>query len=160
MNYSSNVCMKCNCREHDNYISKNKKFIIHRCDCGHTWRTKNPEYKEEKKKAYIVGHSWGICDDDITVGVFLNKDIAEAYIKKKNIPRDEAMKQMKMCKKCRKCNYYDNPKDNVFSLANKCSKAKISVDRHGKYCENDVNDYYEAANGTDHWWCSEVDLMN
>lgn len=54
MNYSFNVCMKCNCREHDNYISKNKKFIIHRCDCGHTWRTKNPEYKEEKKKAYIV----------------------------------------------------------------------------------------------------------
>lgn len=70
------------------------------------------------------------------------------------------MKQMKMCKKCRKCNDYDNPKDNVFSLANKCSKAKISIDRHGKYCENDVNDYYEAANGTDHWWCSEVDLMN
>lgn len=45
MSFSTNVCCKCFCREHNNWISKDKKYIIHKCSCGHKWKTKNFDFR-------------------------------------------------------------------------------------------------------------------
>lgn len=111
-------------------------------------------------KVYLVGHSWDICDDDITVGVFLNKEKAEKYVNEHNIPRQEKEKQQKICQKCRKYNEYDNPEDDAFILSGECPLSKIETDRHGAYCEHDISDPYGGLSGTDYYYVSELDLLD
>lgn len=110
-------------------------------------------------KAYLVGHSWGCTNDDITIGIFLDKDKAEKYVDENNIPYEKAEKQQKMCRECRKCDDYDRPED-VFSLADECQFAKIGVDRHGKYCENDKHGEYSGMSEVDYYYMSELDLLD
>lgn len=110
-------------------------------------------------KAYVVGHTWGICDDIITTGVFLNKEKADRYVDIHNVPRDEAEKKYEMCKLCRKCDINDVSEDGVFILSDTCENAKLDTDRHGVYCENDKHDYYDAIGGTSYYSLNEVDLI-
>ena len=78
-----------------------------------------------------------------------------------NIPYEKAEKQQKMCRRCRKCDDYDDaPKEDVFSLADECQFARIGVDRHGKYCENDKHDTYGGMSGVDYYYMSELDLLD
>ncbi|WP_024347410.1 hypothetical protein [Lacrimispora indolis] len=111
-------------------------------------------------KAYLVGHSWGICGDGIEEGVFLDKEKAEKYVQENNIPYENARKQQELCRDCRKCDEYDRPEDEIFSLAEECQFAKIGVDRHGKYCENDKHDEYSGMSGVDYYYMSELDLLD
>ena len=112
-------------------------------------------------KAYLVGrYSAGFdCFDDenIPIGIFLNKEKAEKYVKENKFP---SKKQQKMCRRCRDCDDYDGtPKDGIFSLADECELTNIGVDQHGKYCQNDKHDTYDSLIGVD-YYMSELDLLD
>lgn len=115
-------------------------------------------------KAYLVGRSPGssFCfDGDITIGIFLDKGKAEKYVEENNIPYEKAEKQQKMCRRCRDCDDCDDtPKGYTFSLVDECQLAKIGVDRHGKYCENDMHSEYSERSGIDYYFMSELDLLD
>lgn len=110
-------------------------------------------------KVYIVSESWGTCDDSSYVGAFLDEKQADNYIAEHRKPREEDEKQHKRCRKCRRCdsnNYED--RNNYFDLRNQCDKAVIKKDRNGKYCENDLSEYYQISSND--YWKEEIELLD
>lgn len=112
-------------------------------------------------KVYLVYESWGICDDESCVGAFLDEKKADKYIEEHMIPRNKELEQLKMCDKCRcrdKEDYHrTNEYDEIFLLENECPFAKIGVDRNGKYCENEIEEYYRMK--TNEYWKVEIDII-
>ena len=110
-------------------------------------------------KVYLVYQSWGTCDDSSIVGAFLDEKQADDYIFEHRKPRVEDEKQHEKCRKCRRCDTKKYGDDNeYFDLRNKCDKAKIGKDRNGKYCENDLSEYYYI--NSDDYWKNEVELLD
>ncbi len=112
-------------------------------------------------KVYLVYESWGTCDDSSCVGAFLNEGKADAYIEEHMIPRNNELKQLERCGKCRcrdKDNYnYSHEYDEVFLLENECALAQIGTDRHGKYCENEIEEYYRM--NTNSYWKVPIEII-
>lgn len=112
-------------------------------------------------KAYIVYQSWGTCDDSSILGIFLDKTKANAYVSDHMIPRNKELEQHEKCKICRCCDKADyhctHDYDYIFNLENDCINAKIGEDRYGKYCENDISDFYSLSTST--FWASEVEII-
>lgn len=104
-------------------------------------------------KCYLVYESWCTCDDSSVIGVFLDKDKAEEYIRVKNIDRK---KEEVKHEKCALCVEYTEG-ETCFKLKDICEEAKILKDRHGDYCENDMSDYYQAIS-TNSYWIVESEL--
>lgn len=110
-------------------------------------------------KVYLVYEYRGICDDSNIVGAFLDEKQADDYIFEHRKPRVEEEKQHEKCRKCRRCDTKKHGDDNeYFDLRNKCDNAKIGKDRNGKYCENDLSEYYHI-NSYD-YLKSEVELLD
>lgn len=105
-------------------------------------------------QVYLVYASWGTCDDSSCIGAFLDEQKADEYIREHMIPRNEELIQHEKCKKCRCCDEkdynYTNDYDEVFKLEKDCSIAKIGMDRNGRYCENDISEYYSMTS-SDYW---------
>ena len=112
-------------------------------------------------KVYLVYESWGTCDDSSCVGAFLDESKADSYIEEHMIPRNNELVQHEKCKKCRCCdeeNYrYSHEYDEVFTLENSCDQAKIGTDRNGKYCENDIHEYYSMSSDT--YWKVPIEII-
>lgn len=110
-------------------------------------------------KVYLVSESWGTCDDSSYVGAFLDEKQANDYITEHRKPREADEKQHERCRKCRRCdskNYGD--RNEYFDLRNQCDKAIIKKDRNGKYCENDLSEYYSISSND--YWKTEVELLD
>ena len=110
-------------------------------------------------KVYLVYKSWGSCNDSSIVGAFLDEKQADNYVSEHRKQRAEDEEQHEKCRKCRRCDtkrYGDN--NEYFDLRNKCDKAKIEKDRNGKYCKNDLSDYYHID--SDDYWKNEVELLD
>ena len=109
-------------------------------------------------KAYLVYGSWGICDDSSIVGIFLDENKADEYIKEHNKAREEENKRYEKCSKCRGENYANEEDGAIFRFKNSCGKAIIKEDRHGLYCENDDSEYYETVHSNSYWKV-ETDIL-
>jgi len=101
------------------------------------------------KKAYLVYESWGICDDSSVIGVFLDENNADEYVKEHNKEREEEIKLYEKCSKC--IERRTNENEETFRLKDSCENAVIKEDRHGLYCENDMSDFYKGANSNAYW---------
>lgn len=112
-------------------------------------------------KVYLVWESWGTCDDKSCVGAFLNEEKADQYIEEHMIPRNKELEQHEKCKVCRCCNehdlHYSHKYNEVFRLENECPVAKIGTDRNGKYCENDISDYYSMESNS--YWKTSYKII-
>ena len=108
-------------------------------------------------KAYVISHSWGVCDDDSIDCVMLDKEKAQEYVDKMNEPRRVAKKLYEKCCECRN-DEYDCEVQGQYKLKESCELCKMNKDRYGEYCENDKSDYYQALSGTDLWFMEEVEL--
>jgi len=97
------------------------------------------------EKAYLVYESWGICDDSSVVGVFLNENKADEYVKEHRKDRKDEMERYEKCNKCKE------EGGEIFILKKSCENAVIKEDRHGLYCENDMSDYYRGVDSNDYW---------
>ena len=110
---------------------------------------------------YLVYESWGTCDDSSCIGAFLDESKADTYIKEHMIPRNKELEQHEKCIKCRCCDKesyrYSHEYDEVFVLENSCEHAKIGTDRNGKYCENDIHEYYSMSSNT--YWKTTIEII-
>lgn len=108
-------------------------------------------------KAYIV-YEWAVTwDDSFPVAVFLDEQKCDEFIKEKNKAWEEDHKKYEQCNKCRydDSGFYHND-DNDFILQDLCGRAEIKKDRHGLYCENEL-DYYDIK--SKHYTKTVVDLI-
>lgn len=112
-------------------------------------------------QVYLVYESWGICDDESCVGAFLDEAEADKYISEHMIPRNRELEQHEKCKRCRCCDeedyHYTHKYDEVFRLKNECQNAEIGIDRNGKYCDNDISDYYSM--NTNNYWKVPIEII-
>ena len=112
-------------------------------------------------KVYLVYESWGTCDDSNCIGAFLDENKANEYVNEHMKPREKELEQLKLCDKCRcrdKKDYdYTHDYDETFLLENECPLAKIGVDRNGKYCENEIEEYYNMY--TNSYWVVPIEII-
>lgn len=112
-------------------------------------------------QVYLVYESWGTCDDSSCVGAFLDESKADEYINEHMIPRKKELEQHEKCKECRGRDeidfFCDHEYDEVFRLESECPVAKVETDRNGKYCENDISDYYSM--NTNSYWKVPIELI-
>ena len=102
-------------------------------------------------KAYLISKSGGVFDNDYTeVGIFLDKQQAEEYVKEKNILYREQYKIYEQCEEC----YDDIVK---FKLKDSCNRACIKEDRYGEYCKNKM-EYYDIEH--DYYTITEIDILD
>lgn len=107
-------------------------------------------------KAYIV-YEWAVTwDDSFPVAVFLDEQKCDEFIKEKNKAWEEDNKKHEECCKCRNNDLGFYHGDDVFLLKDSCGRAKIEKDRHGLYCENEL-DYYGIE--SKHYTKTVVDLI-
>lgn len=109
-------------------------------------------------KAYIVYEYQITWDDSFPIAVFLDEQKCDEFIKEKNKAWEEDHKKYEECCKCRNGDSwgYHNNEDDVFLLKDSCDRAKIEKDRHGLYCENEIN-YYGIE--SKHYTKTVVDLI-
>lgn len=99
-------------------------------------------------KAYVVKESWAGCNDYSVIGVFLDKEKCDEFISEKNKDRDNERTLMERCEKCRE--------DSGFLLKDECTMCKISTDRYGEYCENDLSEEHCYTND---YYCEETNVL-
>jgi len=104
-------------------------------------------------KAYVIYESWGTCDDSSVIGVFLDENKANEYIKERNKDREKETEYYGKCSKCRKT----TEDKEIFKYENSCKNAVIKEDRHGLYCENDMSDFYSMSSNS--YWKVETNIL-
>ncbi len=89
--------------------------------------------------AFVVYGS-GVLDDGWdTIGIFLDIDKGKEFIKSKNTEREAEQELVNMCSKCTDDDYGNG--ENTFKLKSTCDRCCMKKDRHGIYCENEIQQY-------------------
>lgn len=105
-------------------------------------------------KAYLVSTYDSTWDATTNIGVFLDKEVCEAYISLMNINYDKEHAQYSKCYTCRNDN---NGIEGVFGYRDSCDIACIKTDRHGGYCENAIDGIHGIK--SDKYYIEEVSML-
>lgn len=93
-------------------------------------------------KGYMVYKTEPCLDDSEDVKCFLDFEKGKAFVEEMNKPREEEMKLLRQCEECANNGYGEETK---YVLRDTCSRCKIAKDRHGVYCENEIDSFYKLT---------------